>query len=53
MTVEQKTGDTERLIAVREVQFMQGVHVARIDIIYSDEPDLNKLKLKCEKVWVL
>ena len=30
---------------------IQGVHVSRIDVIYSDEPELNKLKLTCEKIW--
>lgn len=36
MTFEKLNADTERFLAIKEIQVMQGKHAARIDILFFD-----------------
>ena len=48
MTVNRTTAEMDPALAIREVHVTQGNHVARIDLIFFDEPVLQKAKQSCD-----
>ena len=48
MTVQQATGDTNRFLALKEVQIIQGENVARVELIFFDEAVMNYFKPNCD-----
>lgn len=51
MTVDSVIGDLDRFLGIREIHFTQGVKVARLDVLFSDELELNAIKNSCDKIW--
>lgn len=48
MTIDQTTADSLPALALQEVHLTQGNYVARIDLIFFDEPVLHKIKQECD-----
>ena len=50
-TTDVKTAETDSFMAIREIHVTQGDFIAQIDVVFSQESELNRHKKDCDEKY--